>query len=253
MRLLSWNVNGLRAVQKRGFLDWFLSDAPEALCLQETKASPDQLDDELIEVPGYHVYFDSHKFKKGYSGVALYSKAEPISVEYGIGIDLYDTEGRMIIAEYPSFILCNVYFPNGKMEGRLSYKLDFYEEFLAYCDERREDGHSIIICGDFNTAHHPIDLKHPKANEEISGFLPIEREWMDKLEDHGYVDAYRHLYPERVQYSWWSYMRRARERDSGWRLDYHYVTEDLLPRVKDAKILTDVMGSDHCPVELDLD
>jgi len=252
MRLLSWNVNGLRAVQKKGFLDWFLSESPEVLCLQETKASPDQLDDELLEVPGYHAYFDSHKTKKGYSGVALYTKAEPISVEYGIGIDIYDTEGRMIIAEYPGFILCNVYFPNGKMEGRLSYKLDFYEEFLAYCDERREDGASIIICGDFNTAHHPIDLKNPKANEEISGFLSVERAWMDKLESHGYVDAYRHMYPERVQYSWWSYMRRARERDSGWRLDYHYISEDLLPRVKDARILTDVMGSDHCPVELDL-
>lgn len=250
MRILSWNVNGLRSVQKKGFLDWFLSEQPDALCLQETKADVDQLDSELIDVPGYHAYFDSHKAKKGYSGVALYTKAEPICVAYGIGIDRYDTEGRMIIAEYPDFLLCNVYFPNGKMEGRLAYKLDFYEAFLAYCDERKAEGKSIVICGDFNTAHHPIDLKNPKANEDVSGFLPIERAWMDKLEAHGYVDSYRHLYPDKVEYSWWSYIGRARERNAGWRLDYHYVTEDLLPRILDAKILTDVMGSDHCPVEL---
>lgn len=250
MRLISWNVNGLRAAAGKGFMAWFNAAQPDVLGLQETKANPDQLDAALVNVPGYHVYFDSHKTKKGYSGVALYSKAEPISVEYGIGIDLYDTEGRMIIAEYPDFILLNVYFPNGKMEGRLSYKLDFYEEFLAYCDERKADGKSLIICGDFNTAHHPIDLKNPKANEDTSGFLPIERAWMDKLEAHGYVDAYRHLYPDKVEYSWWSYMMKARERNTGWRLDYHYVTEDLLPRIQDAKILTGVMGSDHCPVEL---
>ena len=248
MKLYSWNVNGIRAVQKKGFIDWLLKESPDILCLQETKAHYSQLDDELINIEGYYSYWNAPA-KKGYSGVATYTKEKPISVQYGIGVDIYDEEGRIIVTEYPSFTLLNIYFPNGQREqDRLDYKLGFYDEILAYCDELKKDGKKVIICGDFNTAHYPIDIKNAKSNETHSGFLPIEREYLDKWIDHGYVDTFRYLYPDTVRYSWWSYMFQARIKDVGWRIDYFFVSNNMMDTIKNADILCDVMGSDHCPV-----
>ncbi|MCG8500862.1 MAG: exodeoxyribonuclease III [Firmicutes bacterium] len=252
MKIYSWNVNGIRAIKNKGFLEWVGKEQPDILCLQETKAHLSQLDDSLINIEGYHSYWNAPE-RKGYSGVATYTKKEPKSVTYGIGIDWADQEGRIIVTTYDAFTLLNIYFPNGQMnEERLRYKLDFYDAVLAYCDEFKKKGDKIIVCGDFNTAHQAIDLKNPKANEDRSGFLPIEREWMDKLIAHGYVDTFRYLYPETVKYSWWSYRFKARERNTGWRIDYHVISDNLLDQVEEADILTDVMGSDHCPVVLRL-
>ncbi len=250
MRIYSWNVNGIRAVQKKGFVDWVIKEQPDVLCLQETKAHLSQIDEELINIKGYHSYWN-HPERKGYSGVALYTKTEPKNVEYGIGIDTYDEEGRIIVAEYEDFVLLNIYFPNGQMnDERLQYKLDFYDGVLDYCNERVAKGDRLIICGDYNTAHREIDLKNPKPNEKRSGFLPIERAWIDKFIQNGYTDTFRHFYPDTVKYSWWSYRFNAREQDIGWRIDYHFVSDNMLDRVDDALILNDVTGSDHCPVVL---
>ena len=252
MTIYSWNVNGLRAIAKKGFFDWIDNTSPDILCLQETKAHIEQLEDSLINMPGYFSYFCSGK-RKGYSGVAIYSKVEPNLVEYGIGIERFDEEGRILIAHYDKFTLLNIYFPNGqKDEERLSYKLEFYDAVLEYCNGLRSDGKKLVICGDYNTAHREIDLKNPKANSKTSGFLPVEREWIDKLIQNGYVDTFRHFYPEQVKYSWWSYRFKARERNAGWRIDYHFVSDDMLDMVKGADILNDVHGSDHCPVVLHL-
>ncbi|MDD4352306.1 MAG: exodeoxyribonuclease III [Candidatus Gracilibacteria bacterium] len=249
MRLLSWNVNGIRAVQKKGFLEWFGKEAPDILCLQETKADPSQLDDALLDVPGYKAYWSSAE-KKGYSGVALYTKQEPLSVAYDLGIEEFDREGRLIIAEYEDFYLLNCYFPNGKSsEERLQFKMSFYAAFLELCERLRKKK-PLIFCGDVNTAHKPIDLARPKENEDISGFLPIERKWLDELVAQGYVDTFRHFYPEEVKYSWWSMRAGARARNVGWRIDYFFMTDDYLEHLKEAFILPDVMGSDHCPVGL---
>jgi len=245
-------VNGIRAVQKNGFIDWVLSEQPDILCLQETKIQGDQLTDELKQIPGYQAYF-SFAERKGYSGVATYVKGEPLSVQYGIENPVFDREGRILITEYPEFTLLNIYFPNGqKDDTRLRYKMEFYEAILAYCDQLVAQGKKLVICGDYNTAHKEIDLKNPKSNEKRSGFLPEERAWMDKLVAHGYVDVFRHFNPDLVKYSWWSYKFKAREKGVGWRIDYHFVSENLLSRVKRAEILDDVMGSDHCPVMIEL-
>lgn len=253
MKIYSWNVNGIRAIQKKGFLDWVKEEQPDILCIQETKAHPDQLDDELLNIEGYESYFSSAQ-KKGYSGTCIYTKIKPNWVEYGIGIDVYDSEGRFVICGYDEFTILNVYFPNGKQsDERLKYKMDFYEETLQYINERVGLGEKIILCGDYNTAHNEIDLKNPKSNSDNSGFLPIERAWMDKLESNGYIDTYRDMNPEKVEYSWWSYRFKARERNVGWRLDYHYVSDNLKDKVADTAILTEVLGSDHCPVTLELD
>jgi exodeoxyribonuclease-3 len=250
MKLYSWNVNGIRSVQKKGFLDWLKLESPDILCLQETKAQFSQLDEELTGIEGYESYWNAPA-RKGYSGVATYTKEKPLSVQYGIGIDLYDEEGRIIVTEYPSFTLLNIYFPNGQRDqGRLDYKLAFYDEVLAYCSKLIKDGKKVIVCGDFNTAHHPIDLKNWKSNETTSGFMPIEREYLDKWMDHGFADTFRHFYPEAVKYSWWSYMFQARTKNVGWRIDYFFVSSNMIDTVKDADILCDVMGSDHCPVAL---
>lgn len=252
MRIFSWNVNGLRAIQKNGFMDWVLNEKPDILCLQETKIQEEQLSDELKQIPGYQAYF-SFAERKGYSGVATYTKKEPLSVQCGIGDPKFDCEGRILITEFAEFILLNIYFPNGqKDEIRLGYKMDFYEAILAYCDELVAKGKKLIICGDYNTAHKEIDLKNPKSNEKRSGFLPEERAWMDKFVSHGYVDVFRYFYPELVKYSWWSYRFKARERNAGWRIDYHFVSENLINEVKGAEIHDHVMGSDHCPVMIEL-
>lgn len=253
MKLISWNVNGIRAVAKKGFFDWVMAARPDILCLQETKIHENQLTDELRDFPGYTDYWCAGE-RRGYSGVALYSLTPPERVERGFGSDpVFDREGRILIAEYPAFTLLDIYFPNGQKDDlRLNYKLEFYDALLTYCERRRREGRELIICGDYNTAHNEIDIARPKENAKISGFLRIERDWMDKFESHGYIDTFRKLYPDTVRYSWWSNWAGSRERDIGWRLDYFYVTPGLWPRVRDARILTGVTGSDHCPVELEL-
>jgi len=251
--LLSWNVNGIRASYKKGFVDWFKKENPDILCLQETKAHPDQLTEDLININKYKSYFSSSIVKKGYSGVAIYTKQEPVKVQHGFGIPKFDEEGRIVSAEYTDFILINIYYPNGKASDiRLKYKMDFYDAFLDYADKLVKKGKKLVICGDVNTAHKEIDLARPKENEKISGFLQIEREWMDKFFSHGYVDTFRMFNDQPEQYTWWDQQSRARERNVGWRIDYFFVSENFMKNVNKAFILPDVMGSDHCPIGLEL-
>ncbi len=252
LKILSWNVNGIRAIHKKGFLDWFAEISPDMLCIQETKARREQLPEELIEVAGYSVYFAEAE-KKGYSGVAIYSKMKPKNVSIGFGIAEFDSEGRTIIAEYNGFTLCNIYFPNGKMSPeRLRYKMDFYDAFLEHIEDRRDNGENIVVCGDVNTAHKEIDLARPKANEKNSGFLPEERAWIDKLIETGYVDTFRMFNERPENYTWWDYKTRARQRNVGWRIDYFFVNSEFAPNVKSAFILNEVMGSDHCPIGIEI-
>jgi len=251
MRIISWNVNGIRAVEKKGFWEWFEGAQPEVLCLQETKAQPDQLGKRLLKPDGYTTYWHSAE-RKGYSGVATWAQ-QPVAAQQGLGVDEFDVEGRVLISEHPGFTLLNCYMPNGKQsQERLDYKLRFYAALLDYCDRQHADGNQLVICGDVNTAHREIDLAHPKANETVSGFLPEERAWIDRYLAHGLVDAFRAFNQEPEQYTWWSYLTRARERNVGWRIDYFLVSESLMPRVQDCIIMPEVMGSDHCPIALDL-
>lgn len=253
MRIYSWNVNGLRAIAQKNFFEWIKEENPDILCIQETKLQENQLKDELKNIEGYFSYF-SFADKKGYSGVATYTKIQPNEVKFGIGIDEFDREGRIVITEFDEFTLLNIYFPNGQMsDERLDYKLRFYDAILDYCNSEVEKGKRLIICGDYNTAHREIDLKNPKANEKYSGFLPVERAWIDKFIENGYIDTFRYFYPEKVEYTWWSYKFKAREKNIGWRIDYHFVSENFINRVKDVKILTDVMGSDHCPIMIEVE
>jgi exodeoxyribonuclease-3 len=252
LRLLSWNVNGLRSVLKKGFLEWFAEESPDILCLQETKAAEDQLPWELRYVEGYHAYFTSGE-RKGYSGVALYSRWEPKSVVTGFGDPRFDNEGRIIIADYEAFVLLDIYFPNGRSsEERLEYKMAFYDVFLNYIDELTKQGRHVVICGDVNTAHTEMDIARPKDNAKFSGFLPMERAWMDTFFGHGYVDTFRMFNQEPGNYSFWAAFGGARQRNVGWRLDYFVVDEAFRDNVASAYILPEVMGSDHCPVGLDL-
>ncbi len=253
MKIYSWNLNGIRAAKKKGFLTWVNETSPDILCLQETRIQPEQLTDDLTNLNNYHSYFHSGE-RKGYSGVALYSKKEPLNVEYGMGIKKFDREGRVLTAEYDDFIILSIYFPNGRSRSeRLEYKLDFHQAILDYCEKLKSRGKGLIISGDYNIAHHEIDLHSPENNVKKSGFLPIERRWVDKFIKHGYIDTYRQFHPEEIKYSWWSYRTRARSRNAGWRIDYHFISEDLVKQVISADILTDVMGSDHCPIFLELE
>ena len=253
MKIFTWNVNGIRAVEKKGFLDWLQNTQPEILCLQETKAQPDQLSEALLTDHGYHAYWHSAE-KKGYSSVATFCKTEPINVQKGLGIEIYDREGRVLITEHSDFVLFNIYFPNGQHSlARVPYKLDFYREVLAQMNAYVAAGKNVIVGGDWNTAHREIDLKNPKANRKNTGFLPEECAMIDHYIAQGYVDAFRHFYPDAEgAYSWWSYRQQARERNIGWRLDYFMVNQALLPRLKGSEIHNEVMGSDHCPVSLEL-
>ena len=253
IKIVSWNVNGIRAMQKKGLLDYLKTENPDIFCVQETKASPEQLDDSLTSPDGYHVLYHSCSRKKGYSGVATFSKVPPVTCSTGFGIDLHDIEGRVVQTDYEHFTLLNVYFPNGNMPGRLEYKLEFYKEFFEYCQKLRTNGKKLVICGDYNIAHKEIDLAKPKENKDVSGFLPVEREWLDKLVTLGYIDTFRMFNNEPNNYTWWSMKTRARDRNVGWRIDYHFVTEDLKDNVKAAEIRSDTIGSDHCPVTLELE
>jgi exodeoxyribonuclease III len=250
MRLFTWNVNGLRAAAKKGFYDWFSDTQPDVLCIQEMKAHPDQLDEQLRNPPGYHTAWAPAQ-KKGYSGVTTWSRTPPDEVRIGLGQERFDCEGRTIITRHGDFVLINGYFPNGQRDhGRVPYKLDYYALLLETCQAYRAEGLHVVVCGDWNTSHTPLDIKNDKANKKTTGFLLPEREWIDTFLAAGYVDVWRKLNPEAEVYSWWSSRFGVREKNIGWRLDYHVVDEGLYPRVHDARIHTDVMGSDHCPVEL---
>ena len=252
MKIISYNVNGIRAAIKRGLVDWLAEAQPDVLCLQETKARPEQVDTTDFEKLGYSLYWESAE-KKGYSGVAIFTKEEPIKVEMGFGIEKFDCEGRVVMVEFKEFMLFNVYFPNGKKDNeRLNYKLEFYEAFLKHIEKFKKKGKKIIFCGDVNTAHKPIDLARPEANEKVSGFLPIEREWIDRVVEHGYIDTLREFHKEPDLYTWWDLKTRARDRNVGWRIDYFFIQKELRKYLEDASIMPEAMGSDHCPCKIDL-
>ena len=256
MRITTWNVNGLRAALSKGLLDWAREQPPEVLCLQEVRARPEQIEaayrQELAALFPYITWNPASK--AGYSGVAVLSRTQPLEVRLGLDVAEFDTEGRVICARYPGFLLFNIYFPHGGHDmSRVPFKLDFYARLLTVCDELRAQGEQVVLCGDFNTCHQPIDLRNPKANSTVSGFLPEERAWIDRYLASGFVDVYRQIYPERVQYTWWTYRLNARQRGVGWRLDYFLVSAGLLDSASDSIIHDEVLGSDHCPVSLDLD
>ena len=253
MKIVTWNVNGLRAVLGRKALDWVWQQKPDVLCLQEVKARSDQLKEDHRSFPGYEVIWNPAA-RAGYSGVASFLRSASLETQLGMDAPLFDVEGRIISTLHPGFRLFNVYFPSGQRGNeRVDYKLKFYARLLELSDKLHANGENLIIAGDFNTAHMPIDLKNPKQNVRTSGFMPEERAWVQKFLDHGFVDAYRRLYPERIQYTWWTYRLSARERRVGWRLDYFLISENLMPRVRDVIIHEAVLGSDHCPVELILE
>ena len=252
MKITTWNVNGFRSVLQKGFVDWAESGESDVICLQEIKAKPDQVEEEAQNLDGYRAFWNPAE-RAGYSGVLTYSQPLPLEVRYGLGTPRFDGEGRVIRLQFPAFYLYNIYFPNGQRDQeRLDFKLDFYAQLLEECDRLHQEGNWIVLTGDFNTAHKEIDLANPQANSKISGFLPEEREWIDRYLEHGFVDAFRRLYPERVQYTWWTYRFGARKRNIGWRLDYFLITESMMDYVNDVVVHDQVTGSDHCPVTLDL-
>ncbi|MCF7856675.1 exodeoxyribonuclease III [Candidatus Gracilibacteria bacterium] len=251
MKLISWNVNGIRAAAKKGFLEWLAKSPADVVAIQETKAKPNQLGMNILEPDGYESFWNSAE-RPGYSGVVTYSKLKPLKTEKKFPAPALNGEGRILLNEFENFYFLNVYFPNGKMgPHRLKFKLEFYEEFLKLAEKLRKKK-PIIFCGDVNTAHAEIDLARPKENEEISGFLPIERKWIDKVVSKGYLDTFRLLNPKKQKYSWWSQRSRARERNVGWRIDYFFVSEELKKNIVSAEIHDEIMGSDHCPISLEL-
>ena len=280
IKLISWNVVSLRNMLEKAnlapagqapldFLSWLKKTGPDVACFQETKLQEDQVPDALKSPLGYHTAWNFAE-KKGYSGVATFSVEKPITAVRGFGADRFDGEGRVLMTEFPGFMLFNVYFPKAygprevetarkegaanaeTMASRLPFKMAFYDAFLGHIDALKAKGKKIVICGDFNTAHEEIDLARPKSNKDTSGFLPEERAWMDRLVAHGYIDTYRRLNPGSGQYTWWSYRFKAREKDIGWRLDYFFISDNLLPSLSRAFIMKDVYGSDHCPAGLTL-
>ena len=247
-KLISWNVNGLRACVGKGFLDFFQAVDADVFCIQESKLQEGQIE---LDLPGYHQYWNYAR-KKGYSGTAVFTKEKPLSVAYGMEIEKHDQEGRVITLEFKDFFLVTVYTPNAQ-EGlaRLDYRMEWEDEFRGYL-KKLDEQKPVIVCGDMNVAHQEIDLKNPKTNRKSAGFSDQEREKFGCLLNAGFIDTYRYLYPDKVEYSWWSYRFKAREKNAGWRIDYFLISEGLRDRLKDAKIQTTVMVSDHCPVELDL-
>ena len=252
MKIISWNVNGLRAILKNNFIDFLEEYNPDIIGLQETKLQQMQIPNEITNLKNYHQFW-SFAERKGYSGTCLFTKTPPLKVNYDIGSEKFNGEGRIIQAEFENFIIFNIYYPNGQMnEDRLEYKLKFYDQFLTHVENLRKSGKNIIAIGDFNTAHKEIDLTHPKANSKYSGFLPIERAWLDKFIETGYVDTFREFDQSPEKYSWWSYMGQSRQKNVGWRIDYCFVNKEFMPYIKNAFILNEVRGSDHCPVGIDI-
>lgn len=254
IKLVSWNVNGIRAVSKKeDFWSWFEDDDSDIINFQEVRATQEQIPKKLAEIDDFHKFYNEAE-KKGYSGVGTYSKIEPVSVTRGLGVEELDNEGRVLKIEYPDFILFNIYFPNSGKEGsRLDFKVQFCNELLNQLVELKNEGKNLVITGDYNIAHNPIDVYNPKNCEGKSGYLPEERAWLDELEEAGFVDTFRMFDEGEGNFTWWSYRFKARERNSGWRLDYFFVNEEIKDKVKSAKILADIYGSDHCPVTLELD
>ncbi len=252
-KLISWNVNGIRAVEKKGFLNWLSACGADIVAIQETKAHPDQLSAALLEPPGYTAAFNAAE-KKGYSGVATYSARPPVKVSTGLKAPEFDTEGRVLVCDYGAFVFFNIYFPNGgRGADRVAYKLAFYRRFLKVAQRTMRAGRPVVVTGDLNTAYAEIDLARPKENQEHSGFMPEERAALGEFFDAGLIDTFRHLHPEAVKYTWWDMVTRARARNVGWRLDYFLVSPDLKDQIRAADIHDAVLGSDHCPISLDLE
>ena len=250
--LLSWNVNGIRAVLRNGFLAWLKAAQPDILCVQESRALPEDLNEEVLRPAGYTTFWNPAK-KKGYSGTAAFVKREPVRVGAS-GLEPFDDEGRIQVLEYPGFTILNGYWPNSQDErARLPYKLDYCKAITRLANKLVRQGKHVILCGDFNIAHTEIDLARPKENENNAGYYIEERQAMTRFLGHGYIDTFRHFCKEPGHYTWWSYRTRGRARNIGWRLDYHCVNKDFLPRVKRAWIMSDVMGSDHCPVGIEIE
>jgi len=254
MKIVTWNINGLRAALRKGAFAQLQNLDADVICLQEIKARPDQL------TPDDHRTFDGFTptwnpaLRPGYSGVATFTRTQPQKFTLGLGYPAFDQEGRVICHRYPNFWLFNIYFPSGQRGmGRVAFKLDFYKTLFDVCERLQAAGENVILCGDFNTAHQKIDLKNWRQNIHTSGFLPEERAWIDRYLESGFVDIYRYLYPERVQYTWWAYFGDARKRNTGWRLDYFLVSKQLIPHIRDTVIHDDIVGSDHCPVSLIID
>lgn len=252
LKIISWNVNGIRAAVRRGLLNWLYQELPNILCLQEVKANPEALTENIRIPKGYFTHWN-FPVRKGYSGVATFSKLEPKQIHTNFGKGKLDLEGRVVISEYSKYTLLNIYFPNGKKnKTRLQYKMDFYNVFLEYIEPLRRAGQKLIICGDFNTAHKEIDIARPKENSRFSGFLPMERAWIDKFVSRGYIDTFRYFNQEPNNYTWWDVKTGARQRNVGWRIDYFFVTENLISSVTRAYIMSEILGSDHCPIGINL-
>jgi exodeoxyribonuclease-3 len=259
MKIISYNVNGIRAALKKGFLDWLQQANPDVICIQETKAQKEQLNLEVFEKAGYPYQYWFSADKKGYSGVAILSKSEPNHIEYGTGIKTMDFEGRNLRADFPArtaggdgVSVMSMYLPSGTNDARLDFKFNYMDEILEYATELRKTVPNLVICGDYNICHEPIDIHNPKM-KGVSGFLPEEREWLGRFIDSGFIDSFRYLNPDRQEFSWWSYRANSRANNKGWRLDYAMVTEPLKDHISRAYILTEAKNSDHCPIAVELD
>ncbi|GGF64833.1 exodeoxyribonuclease III [Wenyingzhuangia marina] len=252
MKIISYNVNGIRAAIKKGFLEWLKAANPDIICLQETKAHKEQLDISEFEKIGYKYNYWFSAQKKGYSSVAVLCKEEPKHVEYGTGIESMDFEGRNLRVDYDAFSVMSLYLPSGTNDDRLDFKLNYMDEFLDYVTELRKEIPNLIICGDYNICHEEIDIHNPKQNKNTSGFLPVEREWLTKFINTGFIDSFRHLNKDPHHYSWWSYRANARNNNKGWRIDYHMVTADMKDRIERAYILPEAKHSDHCPIVVEI-
>ena len=252
MKILSYNVNGIRAALNKGFAEWLSSADPDVVCLQETKALEDQVNTDLFEQMGYQHFWHSAQ-KKGYSGVAILSKTNPLNVQKGTGIEHMDFEGRVIRADYENVSVISLYLPSGTNLDRLEHKFKFMDDFQGYIDALKKNHSRLVICGDYNICHRAIDIHDPVRNKNVSGFLPEERQWIDTFMNNGFVDSFRHLNPEPHQYSWWSYRANARNNNKGWRIDYNMVSENLKKNIKSAYLLPDAKHSDHCPVGVELE
>lgn len=252
MNIISYNVNGLRAAVSKGFFEWLKKEDPEIICIQETKLQEGQIDTKPIEDLGYYHYWH-YAVKKGYSGVALFCKTKPDEIFYGIGVDAHDSEGRSIFARFGDTWVASVYFPSGSSgEERQDVKMSFLDDFLKFITHFKSKNSRIIVSGDYNICHKPIDINHPEKHNDYSGFLPEEREWMDRYESSGFIDSFRVFNQQPNQYSWWSYRANSRSKNLGWRIDYHWVSDALKPKLINASILNDIMFSDHCPVKVEV-
>ncbi len=253
MKIISYNVNGIRAALKKGFIDWLIAANPDVIALQETKAHKEQLDLSLFEKAGYPYHYWFSAQKKGYSSVAIFSKTQPNHIEYGTGIESMDFEGRNLRIDFDTISIMSLYLPSGTNDARLAFKLNYMDEFLDYVNDLKQNYPNLVICGDYNICHEAIDIHDPVRLKNTSGFLPVEREWLTQFLDSGFIDSFRLLNKEPNMYSWWSYRGQARQRNKGWRLDYHMVTNPLKDKIKRATILNKAVHSDHCPVVVEID